>query len=112
MLFCLSKLPAPEASMRLRALLLLLVSCSCWTDDVVLFVVPSLSQQCLDSTEDDEAIVARSAIQQHNYYAPIFQRKDRALRTTRKQLSSTRPFRQDGCLVQPSDPYLLMSLQI
>jgi len=36
---------------------------TCWTDEVVLTLAPSLSQKCFDATADDEAIGARSANQ-------------------------------------------------
>jgi hypothetical protein len=99
--------------MRLRALLLLLASFSCWTDEIVLLLVPSLSQECINSTEDDEAIVARSANQKLYQLQIISPAKTcSALRTIRKQFKSFTSPVQDECLALPSRLYELMSLQL
>jgi len=105
--------PVFPARMQFRALLLLLASFSCWTDEVVLLLVPSLSQECIDSTEDDEAIVARSANQKQCSHQLVSSAKACAfLRIFQKQLTSFGPSAPDESLARPDSLYQLMSLQL
>jgi hypothetical protein len=108
------KPPCPlGANIRFRALLLLLTSISCWTDEVVLLLVPSLSQECFDSTEDDEAIVARSANQQPGASQAVSSEKPCAvLGTICKQFNSIQRLGQNEPLARPGGLYQLMSLQL
>src|SRR5262245_39632836 len=110
--------------MRFRAILLLLASFSCWTDELVLVVAPSLSQECFDSTEDDEAVdlgrSPRSGTQLCQGKLAILarstnqrQRNKRVVPTVRKQLTSFfPPSGPDERLVRYGGLYQLMSLQI
>src|SRR5262245_61490835 len=98
--------------MRLRAFLLLLASFSCWTDEIVLLIAPSLSQECIDSTEDDEAIVARSARQQLCHLQVTSPAKIYSTLQRIRQFKSFASTGQDECLVLLERLYQLMSLRL
>ena len=100
--------------MRFRAIVLLLASFSCWTDELVLVVAPSLSQECFDSTEDDEAILARSTNQRQRHNTVDTPARSAAVvPALRKQLTSFfQPSGQDASLVRHGGLYQLMSLQL